>query len=65
VSEEWLTVEEVMGRAKVRSRETVRRWLRSGALRGTLLSDRLGWRIKASELERFLTRGPRGKALAA
>ena len=36
------------------SRETVRRWLRSGEMKGTLLGDRAGWRIPASEIERKL-----------
>lgn len=40
--------------------ETVRRWLRSGKLRGIMPGgQRLGYRIPASELERLLqTAGP-------
>jgi hypothetical protein len=36
------------------SPETVRVWLRRRRLRGVVLSDRMGWRIASSELERFL-----------
>lgn len=33
---------------------TVRRWLRTGKLRGTPLSGRAGWRIPRSEVRRLL-----------
>jgi excisionase family DNA binding protein len=34
--------------------ETIRRWLKSGRLRGVLPSgDKFGWRIPESEIERF------------
>jgi excisionase family DNA binding protein len=51
--DELLTVEQIANRMKV-TPETVRRWLRSRKLRGVRLSDKAGWRIRASELERFL-----------
>ncbi len=62
MSDELLTVAQVAERLKV-NRETVRRWLRAGQLRGTLLGDRAGWRIPASEVERFID-PERGKAAA-
>jgi len=52
--ETMLTVEEAADRLRVHA-ETVRRWLRSGRLRGHLLSERAGYRIPASEVERLLT----------
>ena len=51
---ELLTVRDIATRLRVTS-ETVRRWLRAGALRGIRLSDRAGWRVPAEELERFLS----------
>uniref|UniRef100_A0A831X6V0 DNA-binding protein n=1 Tax=Thermorudis peleae TaxID=1382356 RepID=A0A831X6V0_9BACT len=53
MAEPMLTVREVAERLRVNA-ETVRRWLRSGQLKGVWLSDRAGWRIPAGELERFL-----------
>ncbi len=36
---------------------TIRRWLRDGRLRGfSMGSDRGGWRIRRSELDRFIAR---------
>jgi len=52
--EDWLTVDEVAHRMGLKNGETVRRWLRSGKLRGTLISDRMGWRVRAADLERFV-----------
>ncbi len=53
--DELLTVGEVRERLKLKNVETVRRWLRTGKLRGILISDSSGWRVRASELERFLS----------
>jgi excisionase family DNA binding protein len=52
--ERFLTVAEVARELRV-SPETVRRWLRAGRLRGVLVGgDKVGYRIPAVELERFL-----------
>jgi len=57
--EEILTVKEFAERLKLNP-ETVRRWIKSGRVHGTSLgSDRGGYRIPASEVERIL-----GKAAA-
>jgi excisionase family DNA binding protein len=49
--EEFLTVEEAAARLKLHP-ETIRRWIRSGRMRGALLgSDRAGYRVPASEVE--------------
>ena len=52
-TDEWLTVAQVAQTLQLNP-ETVRRWLRDKKLRGVLLSDSAGWRVKASELERYL-----------
>jgi len=54
-SEPLLNVGDVAARLGVKS-ETVRRWLRSGELRGVQMTKRTGWRIRASDLEAFLDR---------
>lgn len=60
-----LTVEEVADRLSVHE-QTVRRWLRDGQIKGTMLSRRAGYRIRASEVERITDEGLRpGKELAA
>jgi excisionase family DNA binding protein len=48
-----LTVPEVAERLRV-AEETVRRWLRSGRMTGILFSDRSGYRVLDSEVERFI-----------
>jgi excisionase family DNA binding protein len=59
-----LTVQEVAERLRLKP-ETVRRWLRSGKLRGISLgSDHAGWRVRESEVARFLGESER-KGLAA
>jgi excisionase family DNA binding protein len=53
-SDEMLTVAEVAARLKVPP-ATIRRWLRAKQLHGVMLGGtKLGYRIPASELERFL-----------
>ena len=65
--ERWLTVAEVADVVQVHP-ETVREWLRTGKLRGTLLSRRAGWRVREGDVQRFLAGelgDVGGKALAA
>lgn len=55
--ERLYTVQEVAARLKT-TPETVRRWLRSGRLRGIRLGGtKLGYRISEADLQRFLDRG--------
>ena len=52
--ERLLTVAEVADRLQV-SEWTVRDWLREGRLKGHRMGGRkLGWRVRPSELQRFL-----------
>jgi excisionase family DNA binding protein len=70
--DELLTVAQVAERLQVNP-ETVRRWLRTGRLRGVSLGHRGGYRVSGAEYRRFLAEAPRagagaapeGKALAA
>jgi excisionase family DNA binding protein len=53
-----LTVNETAERLRLNP-ETVRRWLRAGKIRGVSWgSDRAGWRVAQSEIERFKREGP-------
>lgn len=64
--EEWLTVPDVAKRLIV-SEETVRRWIRSGALPVLDLGGpKVGYRIREADLESFLKAryGPVGKIAA-
>ncbi len=65
---EFLTVEEAARRIGVHD-QTVRRWLRSGQMLGTLITRQAGYRIRRDEVERVLNQGLRepaeGKELAA
>lgn len=52
--ERLLTVREVAERVRT-SEETIRRWLKSGRLRGVRPGGtKLGWRIPTSEVDRLL-----------
>jgi excisionase family DNA binding protein len=55
--ERLLTVREAAERLRT-TEETIRRWLRSGHLRGVRPGGtRLGWRIPESELRRIIALG--------
>ncbi len=54
VTEQLLTVQDVALRLRI-TPETVRRWLRTGKLRGALLGgDKMGYRIAEGEVLRLL-----------
>lgn len=54
VNEQLLTVQDVAFRLRI-TPETVRRWLRTGKLRGALLGgDKMGYRIAEGEVIRLL-----------
>jgi excisionase family DNA binding protein len=53
---EYLTTRQAADRLQV-TEDTVRRWLRSGQIRGSRLSDRAGYRIPREEIERVLRDG--------
>jgi excisionase family DNA binding protein len=50
----WLTVEQIAERLQMHP-DTIRRFLREGRLRGYRLTRRAGWRVRASEVDRFVT----------
>lgn len=54
--ERWLTVEEIAELLRV-DVETVRRWLRAGRLKGTLLGRKAGYRVRAGDFEAFMEQG--------
>jgi excisionase family DNA binding protein len=51
-----LTAKQVAERLQV-TPVTVQRWLRSGRLSGIILSDKMGWRVRESEVRRLLGEG--------
>ncbi len=53
MSSEMLSVEDVARRMDVHP-QTVRRWLKSGELRGIGFGGRTGWRIEESDLRDFI-----------
>lgn len=54
--ERLLTTKQVAERLQLNP-ATVQRWLRSGRLRGVILSDAMGWRVPESEVQRLLEAG--------
>jgi excisionase family DNA binding protein len=55
LNEPLLTVQDVAARLKI-TPETVRRWLRTGKLRGAFPGgDKMGYRIAESEVARLLS----------
>ncbi len=62
--ERWYDVKDVVDMLKVHE-QTVRRWIKQGELPALLFGRRGGYRIKASDLEAFLTaQAEKGKAAA-
>lgn len=61
---EYMTVDEVATRIGVHP-QTVRRWLRAGQMKGTLISRTTGYRIPRDEVEHVLEEGLREGKLAA
>ncbi|MDQ3692217.1 MAG: helix-turn-helix domain-containing protein [Chloroflexota bacterium] len=64
--EQWMTVEQVAAFLSLKE-ETVRRWIRSGEIPVLdLPSRRAGYRIRRSDLDRFIAKryGPVEKAAA-
>ncbi len=54
MADELLTVTDVAGLLKL-NEQTVRKWLREGRLPGIYLGTRqAGWRVRRSDVERFL-----------
>lgn len=53
VAVELLTVEEVAAELKL-GVETIRRYLRSGEIKGFRINRQAGWRVERTELERFI-----------
>ena len=49
----WLTVRQVARELTV-TEKTVRRWITSRRLKASKVTDRSGWRIRRSELDRVL-----------
>jgi excisionase family DNA binding protein len=53
VDEPWFTTEQIATQLQV-SEFSVRRWLRTGQLRGVNFGGGSGWRVKDSDLQAFL-----------
>ncbi len=53
MAEEYLSVEDIAARLDVHA-QTVRRWLKSGQLKGMPFGGRTGWRVAESDLQEFL-----------
>jgi excisionase family DNA binding protein len=52
-NKEWITTQDIAEELDIHV-ETVRRWLRTGALRGIHVGGKGGYRIRQSDLEEFL-----------
>ncbi|MDP9358513.1 MAG: helix-turn-helix domain-containing protein [Chloroflexota bacterium] len=62
--ERWYEVKDIVDMLKVHE-QTVRRWIKQGDLPAVLFGRRGGYRIKASDLDAFLsTQATKGKAAA-
>ena len=51
--DQWLTPDQVAERLQFHP-DTVRRLLREGKIQGYQISKRTGWRIRASEIDRYI-----------
>jgi len=62
----WYTVAEIGELLQVHE-QSVRRWLRSGELKGTLLGRKGGYRVAGADLKSFMDErsNPEGKEMAA
>lgn len=62
----FYTIQDIVELLQVHE-QTVRRWLKSGELRGTMLGRKAGYRIAGGDLRAFIDgrTGPEGKAVAA
>ncbi len=49
----WYTIVEIVEMLSVHE-QTVRRWLKAGELRGTLLGRKAGYRVLGNDLQAFL-----------
>ena len=64
IDERWYDVKEIVDMLKVHE-QTVRRWIKQGDLPAILFGRKGGYRIKASDLDAFLTaQVEKGKAAA-
>jgi excisionase family DNA binding protein len=63
VDERWFTVEQIAELLQVHE-QTVRRWLRDGALAGRNFGGRTGYRVPESALKTFLEQTPDAKRVA-
>lgn len=61
--ERWLTIREVCDLLGVNER-TVRRWVKSGELPAVELGQRAGYRIAASDFDRFIAARKKAPAFA-
>lgn len=63
VDERWFTVTQIADMLQVHE-QTVRRWLRDGDLHGRNFGGKTGYRVRSSELQRFLDSDPATKTAA-
>ncbi len=63
-NEQWLTVVQIAHRLQVHQ-ETVRRWLRTGQLKGRNFGGKSGYRVRSEDLEAFLAQDPMESKIAA
>jgi len=61
VSKAWYTVQQIANHLEVHE-QTVRRWIKEGALRAYAFGDRAGYRVSAEDLAAFMDRRRTGHA---